>query len=41
MKHLGTKNLETDRLILRRFELYDAEAMFDKFINDEVPDVDY
>jgi ribosomal-protein-alanine N-acetyltransferase len=34
MKHLGTKNLETDRLILRRFELSDAEAMFKNWAGD-------
>lgn len=34
MKHLGTKNLETDRLILRRFELSDAEAMFKNWASD-------
>ena len=28
MKHIGTKRLETSRLLLRRFELSDAEVMF-------------
>lgn len=28
MNHTGTKNLETDRLVLRRFRLEDAEAMY-------------
>jgi ribosomal-protein-alanine N-acetyltransferase len=28
MKHLGTKKLETDRLVLRRFVIEDADAMF-------------
>lgn len=34
MKHLGTKDLETDRLKLRRFELSDAEAMFKNWASD-------
>ena len=29
MKHLGTKTLETDRLILRPFRAEDAQAMYD------------
>lgn len=37
MIHLGTKELETERLILRRFELTDAEAVFRNWAND--PDV--
>jgi len=37
LKHLGTVVLETPRLLLRRFELYDAEAMFRNWTND--PDV--
>jgi ribosomal-protein-alanine N-acetyltransferase len=37
MEHLGTKQLETDRLILRKFTLDDAEAMFRNWVND--PDV--
>lgn len=28
MEHLGTRVLETDRLILRPFRLEDAEAMY-------------
>ena len=28
MDHQGTKKLETDRLILRRFEINDAEDMY-------------
>lgn len=35
MKHLGTKQLETQRLILRRFELSDAEAMFRNWASDD------
>jgi len=28
MQHRGTRTLETDRLLLRRFEMGDAEAMY-------------
>lgn len=35
MKHLGTVTLETDRLILRKFNLDDAEAMFKNWASDE------
>jgi len=34
MKHLGTKELETDRLKLRKFELTDTEAMYRNWAND-------
>ena len=34
MKHLGTKNLETKRLLLRKFEIADANAMFENWAND-------
>lgn len=34
MNHLGTKELETDRLKLRRFELSDAEAMYKNWAGD-------
>ncbi|ACL19316.1 GCN5-related N-acetyltransferase [Desulfitobacterium hafniense DCB-2] len=34
MRHRGTKELETEGLILRRFELTDAEAMFKNWAND-------
>jgi ribosomal-protein-alanine N-acetyltransferase len=34
MKHLGTKRLETSRLILRRVELSDAGAMFRNWAGD-------
>ena len=37
MNHLGTMELETDRLILRRFTLSDSKAMFNNWAND--PDV--
>lgn len=37
MKHSGTQIIETDRLILRRFELSDAHNMFDNYCgNDKV-----
>lgn len=35
MKHLGTKRIETDRLILRRFTLEDAQAMYDNWASDD------
>ncbi|MDR3085907.1 MAG: GNAT family N-acetyltransferase [Christensenellaceae bacterium] len=35
MKHLGTKTLESQRLILRAFERSDAEAMFKNWAGDE------
>lgn len=34
MQHLGTKYIETERLILRRFTLEDAQAMFDNWASD-------
>lgn len=34
MKHQGTKTLETERLVLRRFRGTDAQAMFDNWAND-------
>jgi len=34
MEHLGTKELETERLILRRFTVLDAERMFNNWAND-------
>ena len=34
MNHLGTRKLETERLLLRRFELSDAEEMFENWAND-------
>lgn len=34
MKHLGTKRLETDRLILRPFTLEDAETMYRNWASD-------
>ncbi len=35
MKHLGTRTIETDRLILRRFTLEDADDMYRNWANDE------
>lgn len=35
MNHLGTKTLETERLIMRRFEIDDAQAMFDNWASNE------
>ncbi len=34
MKHLGTKYMETDRLILRRFAVEDGEAMYRNWASD-------
>ncbi|MDD4415087.1 MAG: GNAT family N-acetyltransferase, partial [Oscillospiraceae bacterium] len=34
MNHKGTITLETERLILRRFEIADAEAMFNNWASD-------
>ena len=35
MNHIGTQYIETDRLILRRFELSDAPAMFVNWASDD------
>lgn len=35
MKHIGTQQLETQRLILRRFVLEDAQAMYDHWASDD------
>lgn len=35
MKHIGTQYIETDRLILRRFQLSDAPAMFANWASDD------
>ena len=35
MKHLGTKRIETPRLVLRRFRPEDAQAMFDNWASDD------
>ena len=34
MRDFGTKRLETDRLILRKFELSDAEPMYRNWASD-------
>lgn len=35
MKHLGTKSMETSRLVLRPFVLEDARAMYDHWASDD------
>lgn len=35
MKHLGTQTIETERLILRRFKLSDAQDMFNNYCSSE------
>jgi ribosomal-protein-alanine N-acetyltransferase len=35
MRHQGTVRLETPRLILRRFEMDDAQSMFDNWASDD------
>ncbi len=34
MRHCGTQRLETERLVLRRFVIEDAEAMFENWASD-------
>ena len=34
MQHIGTRTIETERLILRRFTMEDAPAMFRNWVND-------
>ena len=34
MNHIGTKTIETSRLILRRYTIDDAEAMYNNWAND-------
>ena len=34
MKHKGTKRLETTNLILRKFKLVDAKAMYNNWASD-------
>ena len=34
MNHLGTVQIETDRLILRKFNISDAQALFNNWTND-------
>ena len=35
MKKLGTKTLETDRLVLRKFRIDDANEVFANYGNDD------
>lgn len=35
MKHLGTQRIETERLILRKFIMEDAKAMYENWASDE------
>ena len=35
MKHLGTQTIETERLILKRFTLEDAPAVYGNWASDE------
>ncbi|WP_366558631.1 hypothetical protein [Ruminococcus sp.] len=35
LTHIGTQTIETDRLILRRFEYSDDEAMLKYWVADE------
>ena len=35
MNHLGTQTIETERLILRRFKISDAQNMFDNYASKE------
>lgn len=35
MNHCGTQRLESDRLILRQFEISDAEAMYKNWVSDD------
>lgn len=35
MKHLGTRQLETDRLVLRHFTIDDAESVFNNWASDD------
>jgi len=34
LKHLGTRTIETERLILRRYKIEDAQAMYDNWASD-------
>lgn len=35
MQHIGTKTIETERLILRKFKLSDANNMFINYCNSD------
>ena len=41
MNHLGTQTIETERLILRRFEYTDIDSMLRNWISDEKTQYDY
>lgn len=34
LNHIGTQNIETDRLLLRKFEITDAPKIFDNWAKD-------
>lgn len=34
LTHIGTQNIGTERLLLRRFKIEDAEQMFDNWAKD-------
>jgi [ribosomal protein S5]-alanine N-acetyltransferase len=34
IQHTGTQSIQTERLLLRRFEMDDAQNMFDNWVND-------
>lgn len=36
MEHIGTQTIETERLILRRFELRDAQNMFENYTSKDI-----
>ena len=35
MNHIGTKTIETERLILRQFTVEDSQAMFENWASDD------
>ena len=35
MQHLGTQTIETERLVLRRFSMEDAQTMYDNWASDD------
>ena len=41
MNHIGTQTIETERLILRRFEYTDIDSMLRNWISDEKTQYDY
>lgn len=36
MKHIGTRDLETERLLLRKISVNDAEAMYNNWASDDI-----